>query len=53
MQNQEWEPRAIRLPRGMRLDWLPYAFAVGAGIAVALILSVAGTWLPNLPSALF
>jgi hypothetical protein len=53
MQNQEWKPRAIGLPHRMRPDWQPYAFAIGAGIAVALILSVAGTWLPNLPSALF
>jgi hypothetical protein len=36
-------------PYGIRPDWQPYAFAIGAGIAVAVILSVAGIWLPNLP----
>jgi hypothetical protein len=47
MQNQEWKPRAIGLPYRMRPDWLPFAFAVGAGIAVAVILSLAGMWLPS------
>jgi hypothetical protein len=28
----------------MRPDWQPYAFAVGAGIAVALIVSVAASF---------
>ena len=32
---------------GTRPDWQPYAFAIGAGIAVALILSVASIWLPT------
>jgi hypothetical protein len=40
MQNQEWKPRAIGLPRGMRPDWQPYASAIDAGIAVAVILSL-------------
>jgi hypothetical protein len=53
MQNREWKPRAIGLPRGMRPDWQPYAFAIDAGIAVAVILSLAGMWLQNLPPALF
>jgi hypothetical protein len=53
MQNQEWKRRAIGLPHGMRPDWPPYAFAIVAGIAVAVILSLAGMWLANLPTALF
>jgi hypothetical protein len=46
--NQEWKRRTFGT-YGIRPDWQPYAFAIGAGIAVALILSVAGIWLPNLP----
>jgi hypothetical protein len=53
MQNQEWKPRAIGLPHRMRPDWQPHVFAIGAGIAVAVILSLAGMWLPSLPSTLF
>ena len=53
MQNQEWKRRAIGLPHGMRPDWPPYAFAIVAGIVVAVILSLAGMWLANLPTALF
>jgi hypothetical protein len=48
VQNQEWKRRTFGT-YGIRPDWQPYAFAIGAGIAVALILSVAGIWLPNLP----
>jgi hypothetical protein len=47
MQNQEWKPRAIGLPHRMRPDWPPYAFAIVAGIAVAVILSLAGMWLES------
>jgi hypothetical protein len=43
---QERKPKTFATD-GTRPDWQPYAFAIGAGIAVAVILSFAGMWLPT------
>jgi hypothetical protein len=55
-QMHDWRGRLVRYQErkpktfatdGTRPDWQPFAFAIGAGIAVALILSVASMWLPT------
>jgi hypothetical protein len=46
VQYQERKPQTFATD-GTRADWQPYAFAIGAGIAVALILSLASIWLPT------